>query len=507
MFLIQGFASQAGNRGREIVWVTRRARVGGDRRSREPSREQSRATGDPSGGVCLDIAMDDAFGIDHVAAGMAWLCFSIPLILTVYFRFGRVWSLRNFDLIVLLVVSVGVALVRFIGTESPVVTVVLQTSTGILLARLLVDSYLVKRPRLETNLNPQALAFLGVAAAAVVTFGILFVPLPRASQQTVARGQEVLKGEAPLPTKKEDVLTGSGPVPAIATAGSLEVSNRVAGEQPTGPDTVSHVAAGILAGVGHIAVLAALIFIGIRHFHDRNLAVAMSVLYLLLPSTAVDPNSVNHILSAAWILWAVALYRVPWASGIFMGLACGSLLYPALLLPVWFAFFGRAQALRFGLALLGVWAVLLGGFAFLSHDVLNYLHESLQLISKGVKFLVHGKSPLTWRITDEMIRMPIIGSFAVMLTALTIWPRVKRFEHLLAASGAVIVGVQLWYPQQLGESLTGYIPLVLLIAFRPRLQQPRTTEPRTLRTDPQHGIDKLPPEPVLTGAGQSSILR
>lgn len=451
--------------------------------------------------------MDDALGIDHVAAGMAWLCFSIPLVLTVFFRFGRVWSLRNFDLIVLLGVSLGVSLVRLYGNDFSFGVAVLMASTGVLLARLLADGFLVKRPRLETNLNPQALTFLGVAAVTVVTFGILFVPLPRASQQTVARGQEVLNGEAPLPKKKEDILTGSGPVPAIATAGSLEVSNRVAGERKTEPDAVPRVAAGILAGLGHVAVLAALIFIGIRHFHDRNLAVAMSVLYLLLPSTTVDPNSVNHILSAVWILWAVALYRVPWASGIFLGLACGSLLYPALLLPVWFAFFGRAHALRFAAALLGVWAVLLGSFAFLSHDVQNYLLGTLQLIPNGVEILVAGESPLTWRVTNELIRWPIIGSFLVMLTALTIWPREKRFEHLLAASAAVIVGIQFWYPQQLGESLTGYIPLVLLIAFRPRLQQPRKVEPRTLRTDPQHALDKLPPEPALTGAGQSAVLR
>ena len=451
--------------------------------------------------------MDDALGIDHVAAGMAWLCFSIPLILTVFFRFGRVWSLRNFDLIVLSGVSVGVALLRIDPTDSSIGVPMLLTSAGVLLARLLVDRFLVKRPRLETNLNAQALVFLGVAAAAVVTCGILYVPLPRASQQTVEQGQEMLNGATPLPTKKEDILTGSGPVPAIATAGSLEVSNRVAGQPQSQPDSVAQVAAGVLAGLGHLAVLGALVFIGIRHFHDRQLAIAMSVLYLLLPSTALDPNSVNHILLTAWILWALALYRVPWASGIFMGLACGSMLYPAFALPVWFAFYGRAHARRFATALVGVWAVLLGSFAFLSSDVQNYLHESLQLISRGAAILVQGESPLAWRITDEVFRVPIIVSFLLMLTVLTVWPREKRFEHLLAATAAVIVGLQFWYPQQVGESLTGYIPLALLIAFRPRLPQPRPPEPRTLRTDPEHSLDKPAREPMLTGAGQSSVLR
>ena len=50
----------------------------------------------------------DAVAIDHFAAGMAWLCLSIPLTITVFFRFNRVWSLRNLDVILLLSVAAGV---------------------------------------------------------------------------------------------------------------------------------------------------------------------------------------------------------------------------------------------------------------------------------------------------------------------------------------------------------------------------------------------------------------
>jgi len=454
----------------------------------------------------MGIAMD-ALGIDLLAAGTAWLLFSVPLIVTVFFRFGRVWSIRNFDLLLLLGVAIGVALVRSDRVDDVVAISVLLSSTGILLARLLCDDLLQKRPRIESNLNPHALAFLGMAAAAALTASIIVTPLPRASEQTLKRGQEMLSGEAPLPRKKEEVLTSSGPASTIATAPVLGISSGVAGQQQPEQDIVAQSAAGILAGLGHLAVLGALMFIGVRHFHDWNLSLALATLYLLLPSTVLDPNSVNHILSAAWILWALALYRVPWASGVFVGLACGSLLYPALLLPIWFAFYGRKHSLRFAVALVGVWALLLGTFAIVSMDVLLYVQESLQLIARGVAFLVDGKSPLTWRITDELYRAPIFGTFVVMLIGLTVWPRTKRFEHLLAASAATIVGVQFWYPQQVGDYLTGYIPLVILVAFRPRLHQSSVSFQRSTRADADHNGERTQRQPSLTGAGHSAIFR
>ncbi|MFQ5732829.1 MAG: hypothetical protein ACE5KM_12855, partial [Planctomycetaceae bacterium] len=149
--------------------------------------------------------------------------------------------------------------------------------------------------------------------------------------------------------------------------------------------------------------------------------------------------------------------------------------------------------------------VLLGGVAILSADKIAYVRDSLRIIAGGATSIVLGELPVTWTITDEFFRAPVIGTFVVMVIALTVWPRVKRFEHLLAAAAAVIVGVQFWYPQQFSEYLTGYIPLVVLITFRPRLHQPAGTPQPGRRTDLAHGDELTQLEPALTGTGVSVL--
>lgn len=440
--------------------------------------------------------------IEPTAAGIAWFCIALPLFVTVFFRFNRVWSLRNLDLALLSCVAAGVAMNRWGRHWAHEATAValLVIASGLLLVRLLFDAFLAKRPRIESNLSPGALGFLGVCLFAVLTIAMIVVPLPESSKTTMEEGSATLKGEVVTPD--ESGKPNVGPATKLLGGG---LSQQVAAE-PEGDDAAGRIAAGILAGLGHVAVLAALFVIGLRHFQNGRIGLAMAVAYLLLPSTILDPNSVSQVLSAAWILWALALHRIPWASGVLMGLACGSLLYPAMLLPLWLVYYGRKGAWRFSMAMLGVWGGLLGGIAMLSPDALDYVRDSLQLIAEGAAAIVRGDRVVGWSITDESFRAPIIGSFAVMLIAVTVWPRVKRFEHLLAGSAAIIVSVQFWYPQKLDDYLTGFLPLVVLVAFRPRLSQPASGAPVVRRADAAHARERTQLEPALTGAN-GTLLR
>ncbi len=60
---------------------------------------------------------------------------------------------------------------------------------------------------------------------------------------------------------------------------------------------------------------------------------------------------------------------------------------------------------------------------------------------------------------------------------MTIWPRKKSLEYLISASTAIIVATQFWYPQQGGVYVLWYLPLVLMVVFRPRLLQYALTPP------------------------------
>ena len=49
------------------------------------------------------------------------------------------------------------------------------------------------------------------------------------------------------------------------------------------------------------------------------------------------------------------------------------------------------------------------------------------------------------------------------------WPSPKNLAHLLALSAAVLIGIQFWYADQGGVYVLWYLPLLLLLVFRPNL--------------------------------------
>jgi hypothetical protein len=63
----------------------------------------------------------------------------------------------------------------------------------------------------------------------------------------------------------------------------------------------------------------------------------------------------------------------------------------------------------------------------------------------------------------------VMAVFLVGVVMLTIFPRKKNIEHLMAHSAAIIVATQLWYPQHGGIYVMWYLPLLLAVVFRPRL--------------------------------------
>ncbi len=98
-----------------------------------------------------------------------WFYLSLLLIIAIFFRFSRLWSLRNFDLGLLLSASPGLLLVESGGKVGETDFRVLGYSwlfvvSGILLVRLLVDTILTRRPQFAQNLNAAGMAFLCVCS-------------------------------------------------------------------------------------------------------------------------------------------------------------------------------------------------------------------------------------------------------------------------------------------------------------------------------------------------------
>jgi hypothetical protein len=406
-----------------------------------------------------------------------WLYLSLFLIVTVYFRFSRVFSLRNADLLILLAISPGILLVHQ-GFASGFVW--LFGLSGVLLLRLICDRYFTRRPRLEQNLNSQGLTFLGIVAflfLAVTAWNLH--ELPKSTVQTVEAAERLSKRQE-APTKTPAPANGpsddakAGPAATVLAVPFVKLP-QLAGKINPSPSAARPAAdyaiyaARMASIVAHLAVALALVLIGRWHFGDQQIGIAMATLYLLLPCTAYDVARVNHVFPAALILWAIDAYRRPAVAGSLMGLACGTLFFPVFLLPLWFAFYDRRGAVRFGVALGAVAAVLIGSLALTSVDIASFRNQALGAIDWSALSFRDDDSGGFWRPEMAAYRIPVFVAFLVGAIVLSFWPRKKTLEQLVAHSTAIIVATQFWYPQRGGVYSLWYLPLLVVVVFRPAL--------------------------------------
>lgn len=229
------------------------------------------------------------------------------------------------------------------------------------------------------------------------------------------------------------------------------------------------ITARILSVLAHLAVVIGLFVIGKSLCGDSNVGLAMATLYLLLPCTFIQAGELNHVLPAALILWAIVCWRKPVAAGVLLGLACGTLVFPIFLLPLWTVFYGRRHAKQFAFALLAVGTVLVGSYALISQDPQSFARQTLGAIDWSIFSFQAGATGGFWNAQNAAYRIPVISAFAILLCVVTIWPRKKNLEHLISASAAIIVGTQFWFPAQGGVYLLWFLPLTVVVMFRTRL--------------------------------------
>ena len=90
-----------------------------------------------------------------------WFYLSLLMVVGIFFKFRRVWSIRNLDLLVLSLLSPGLLLISY-GYCSVGYPCVLAVSF-LLMFRMLCDPLMVRRPLLEVNLSRGGMVFSGIA--------------------------------------------------------------------------------------------------------------------------------------------------------------------------------------------------------------------------------------------------------------------------------------------------------------------------------------------------------
>jgi len=344
---------------------------------------------------------------------------------------------------------------------------------AILLARLLADPNMVRRPLLEPNLSQGGMIFIGISMfvflmANVVTSKPIAEDLrgPRAAEMLLTRD---------APSEMTD-LRRYGPgyplmhvMPTLPTI-SFVVRDTNRGEEET--RTYSYtIVAKTMAILAHLAIVLGIVGVGYRHFDNFKMGVGVALVYLMLPYTWLMTGRVEHCLPAALLVWTVMTYRRPVIAGILLGLAISTVYFPLFLLPLWISFYWQRGVLRF---LVGIGSSLL--IAMLSLALVSpslavfgeYLQGMLGLWRPIVDpKLLEGVWSLGW---SPWYRIPLLAACVVMSLALAFIPAQKNLGTLLSCSAAVMVAVQFWNGHGGGLFIAWYLPLLLLTIFRPNLE-------------------------------------
>jgi hypothetical protein len=428
--------------------------------------------------------------------GPTWFYLSLLLIIAVFFRFHRVWSLRNVDLGLLLAISPGLILIDG-GRNTAAGEYLLVTMSAVLLVRLLLDSLLTRRPHTTQNLNPAGLTFLCVSTFVVLSLYALEEARETAVNSGSIQHADAMVNRTAMPAEAASTDPGenaidddgveNGPTAAVFVASFQVAVEHIAPQiQKKLPE--------IMALVAHLAVIVGLLLVGRNLFGDLQLGTAMATLYMLIPCTAIDVGAFIHVLPSALIVWAIVAYQRPAVAGALLGMACGTLVFPVFLVPVWVAFYGRRGGVRFVVSLAVATVALLSTYALTSPDPVAFWKQAVTTIKLPLHALL-GEDIAVSSLTEisALHRIPIVAAFFVILGAVTLWPRKKTIEHLISSSAALVVGTQFWYPKQTGAYLIWAVPLLLIVVFRPRIAQLSQNRRRARAAD----VRTAPPPPPL----------
>lgn len=418
---------------------------------------------------------------DYSLNATTWVYLSSLLSIAVFFKFNRVWSVRNLDLLGLIAFAPGLLLAQRAEADLQEIGFVwLFSIGGWFLARMLVDPLMVRRPLLEPNLSPGGLSFL---VASLLVFLMVNVLTNRPDEQDliVARQvDQVVSSDRSTTARNEvaaelDLKNRPGFLlmmwlPSVSTEALIDDGGHL-------PDDESRqqrkqiIASRLTAVLSHLAVVLGLMLIGLRHYDNIRAGISAAALYLLLPYTAQMTGHIDHVLPAALLVWAVASYKFPLLSGVLIGVASAVIYYPLFLVPLWCGFYFHKGLYRFIGGVAATWGTLIGVSALLLHGTTAFA-TSLKAMFGWTSLTAASTDAGFWAFSDSIApyRIPVMAAFVVLSVGFALWPTQKNLGTLISCSAAVMLATQFWHLDRGGVYMAWYLPLLLLAVFRPNLE-------------------------------------
>jgi hypothetical protein len=423
-----------------------------------------------------------------------WFYFSFLLAIALFFKFSRLLSVRNLDVIMIFLLVPGLLIVQAARPhpvpveKQPAVHIAsllarsaaanssaslamdvahladhcgssldapywlwvgyvwLLVGSVYFFCRCLLDLMLVQRPALGPNLQIGGLAWLA-AALLICMLAVAYRQADRQINPAPPNGSNVVlmapTGAHTQPVFAVNILWRAWPAWGVAA----------------------------LAFSCHIVIMLCLVFIGWKHFQDVAAGIAAATFYLLLPYTGFHVGQLHHALPMALFLGTIVVYRYPTLAGAILAIAAAATYLPFFTLPIWLSFYRGRGLGRFLAAFLIVLALFsinmiltLRGhdeWETSIHQALNYAAWQPWRVPETESF---------WTGTHSAYRVPVFVAFLAFVVGTMFWPTPKNLAHVIALTTAVFVSLQWWFADQGGAYVLWYLPLMLLLIFRPNLQ-------------------------------------
>ena len=456
-----------------------------------------------------------------------WAYFSSLLMLALFFKFNRFWSIRNLDLLLIIFFAPGIILIDFgsrldfaASAIAPPAIEALETADEYLqdellspnapavsnsdenvvpsykqellkraeryqrfgyywllsvcllyLIRTLIDPFLVRRPLLSPNLSIGGLVFL-MCSLMTFLYANILTSQPSADDLAAAKSSIKLIQREVAEQNEERELEKRGPglplfqlFPIIPTFSNGQELLEADVDENLNVRRFA-IASKSLAIFSQSVLVLGLILIGHFHFSSARVGFGMACVYLLLPYTGQYMGHVMHVLPGAMLVWAVLCFRRPLIAGIFIGLASGTVYYPIFLLPLWISFYWEKGVRQFVLGVIIAIFICVVSLAFTSSDIAHFAAQLRTTFGFWVPKMtgLEGIWGLGW---DSIYRVPILVAFVSLCASFVFWPAEKNLGTLFAYTSAIMLGVQFWHGFEGGLIMAWFLPTLLMTIFRP----------------------------------------
>lgn len=223
----------------------------------------------------------------------------------------------------------------------------------------------------------------------------------------------------------------------------------------------------IIAILSNLAIVVGIVGIGYWHFDNVKTGIGCAVMYLLLPYSAQMTGNLEHTLPASLMVLAMLTYRQPMIAGFLFGLAGGLVYYPLFLLPLWLSFYWNK----------GLGRLLAGIVTSLCFLSLLLLIQGTESFSQHLQQMYGLWLPKMdglegiWapgRVPADF-RLPVLAACFLLSASFVFWPSRKNLGSLICGTAAIMMAVQFWHGFGGGLYMAWFLPFAVLTIFRPNL--------------------------------------